>query len=101
MHHTSQRYTLTYGDLEEEPNIHFKVGVLALATLMAFIQKKKKKNQTTMSKARCDYQVDWTSDHHLSVFSIWKNQSKQWNVEMADKLWNKWTSAASGHKKKG
>ena len=64
-------------------------------------KKKKKKNQTTMSKARSDYQVDWTSDHHLSVFSIWKNQSKQWNVEMADKLWNKWTSAASGHKKKG
>ena len=43
---------------------------------------------------------DWTSDHHLSVFSIWKNQSKQWNVEIADKLWNKWASAASGHKKK-
>lgn len=66
-----------------------------------FHSNKKKKIKLPCLKLAVTIGVDWTSDHHLSVFSIWKNQSKQWNVEMADKLWNKWASAASGHKKKG
>lgn len=58
MHHTSQRYTLTYGDLEEEPNINFKVGVLALAILMAFIQIKKKKIKLPCLKLAVTIGVD-------------------------------------------
>lgn len=42
----------------------------------------------------------WLNLYHLGFLFHLENQSKQWNVEIADKLRNKLATAASGHKKR-
>lgn len=93
--HSSQRYALTYGDLEEE-------SVLALTILTASIQRLNwYMFMSTWINVYTKIMVTvWLTKPLSSWLSVPFRKSKQWNVEIADKLRNKWATAASGHKKR-